>query len=200
VACEQNIELLLIKWRQRIVGQRGRGAHAVKADLALDAVHRQLPGRCGLDEDPGELAGERRELVTLAGGLAALLVDAPAGTAAYITLASTVLICAALALGSLIDPLASVALFLSALIGALIWAVSTTDPDRRRTLREAASAARRDEAPDPRDRKPHAACRRAAHRAAPPQQRGLRIVAPILTSRVSYIASDVDTSSSNPTP
>jgi hypothetical protein len=63
----------------------------------------------------------------------------------YITLASTVLICAALALGAVTDPLAGVAVLLSALIGALVWEVSTNDPDRRRTLREAASAGRRDE-------------------------------------------------------
>jgi hypothetical protein len=76
VACEQDVELLPIKRRERIVGYRGRGTHAVKADLALDAIHRQLPGGCGLDEDPGELAGERGEVVALAGGPASLLVDA----------------------------------------------------------------------------------------------------------------------------
>ena len=63
----------------------------------------------------------------------------------YITLASAVLVCAALALGALIDPILGVAVLVSAVAGALAWELSTKDPDRRRSLREAFAAARRDE-------------------------------------------------------
>jgi hypothetical protein len=108
------------------------------------------------------------------------------------------LMVASLALGSLLDPLVGVALLVGAVLGAVLWEVSTKDPDRRRPLREAASAA-------------HPGTRRAAPRALVVANRTLHgselraelsrraatgtelhIVAPILCSRIHYIASDID--------
>ena len=59
----------------------------------------------------------------------------------HIAVGCAVLIGAALALGSLVDPLVGVALLAGALVGGFAWAVATKDPDRRRPLREAASEA-----------------------------------------------------------
>lgn len=116
----------------------------------------------------------------------------------HIAVGSALVIGAALALGSLIDPLVGVALCVGAVIGGLVWEVATKDPDRRRPLREAAS-----EAPA---RPPTAALRvlvvanrtlqGAELRAALHSRAGtgteFHIVAPILCSRMHYIASDVD--------
>jgi hypothetical protein len=49
---------------------------ALEPDLAADALDRQLAGRGAFEQDPRELMSERGELVALAHGLAALLVDA----------------------------------------------------------------------------------------------------------------------------
>ena len=108
------------------------------------------------------------------------------------------LIGASLAFGSLLDPLVGVALFAGALIGGFLWEVATKDPDRRRPLREAASAAplRPPAAPTrvlvvANRTLPGAELRAALHtRAATGSE--FHIVAPILCSRVHYIASDVD--------
>jgi hypothetical protein len=105
---------------------------------------------------------------------------------------------AALALGSLLDPLVGVALLAGAVVGAFVWEVSTKDPDRRRPLREAASAV-------------PASARTTAPRVLVVANRTLQgdelraelhrraaagcevhIVAPIVCSRIHYIASDVD--------
>jgi hypothetical protein len=91
-----------------------------------------------------------------------------------------------------------VALFIGAVLGALVWEVSTKDPDRRRPLREAASAV-------------PATARTTAPRVLVVANRTLQgdelraelhrratagaeihIVAPIVCSRIHYIASDVD--------
>jgi hypothetical protein len=116
----------------------------------------------------------------------------------HIAVGCAVLIGASLALGSLLDPLVGLALFVGALIGGFLWEVATKDPDRRRPFREAAS-----EAPP---RQPMAARRvlvvanrtlqGAELRAALHSRAGtgteFHIVAPILCSRIHYIASDVD--------
>jgi hypothetical protein len=116
----------------------------------------------------------------------------------HIAVGSALVIGASLALGSLLDPLVGVALFVGAVAGGLVWEFASKDPDRRRPLREAAS-----EAPP---RNPTAAARvlvvanRTLHgaelRAALHSRAGsgteFHIVAPILCSRLHYIASDVD--------
>jgi hypothetical protein len=108
------------------------------------------------------------------------------------------LVAASLALGSLLDPLVGVALFVGAVGGVFFWEVATKDPDRRRPLREAAS-----EAP-PRTRANAnrvlvvanrtlrgAELRDELHRRAATGAE-FHVVAPILCSRIHYIASDVD--------
>jgi hypothetical protein len=99
---------------------------------------------------------------------------------------------------SLLDPLVGVALVAGAGIGALTWELASKDPERRRPLREAASAA------PPRNRtagrRVLVVANRTLHgselraeihdRAAAGAE--LHIVAPILCSRMHYIASDVD--------
>lgn len=116
----------------------------------------------------------------------------------YIALGCAALTGASLALGALVDPPVGAALFAGGLIGALLWEIASEDPDRRRPLREAAAAGRRD-APNTRrsvlvvanrtlqGEELAAILRRRAARGAE-----LRVVAPILVSRAHYIASDVD--------
>jgi hypothetical protein len=116
----------------------------------------------------------------------------------HIAVGCAALIAASLAVGSLLDPLVGVALLVGAVVGALLWEVSTKDPDRRRPLREAASEAPAGaRAATPRilvvaNRTLHGAELRAVlHRRAATGAE-LHIVAPILCSRIHYIASDVD--------
>jgi hypothetical protein len=116
----------------------------------------------------------------------------------HIAVGCAALMVASLAIGSLVDPLVGVALLLGAVLGAVLWEVSTKDPDRRRPLREAASAA----PPGTRTAAPRALV--VANRTLlGPELRGelqrraaagteLHIVAPILCSRIHYIASDID--------
>jgi hypothetical protein len=117
----------------------------------------------------------------------------------YLTLGASGLIAAAAGLGAALDPLVGVALIAGGLIGAFIWGLSTKDPDRRRPLREAAAEGRRTAPADARRRVLVVAnrtlqgdelteiLRRRAEVGAE-----LRVVAPILVSRVRYLASDVD--------
>jgi GABA permease len=116
----------------------------------------------------------------------------------HIVAGSTVVLAAAVALGALLSPLVGVALLVGAVAGALVWEVGTKDPDRRRPLREAAADGRLARRPDRRRvlvvanrTLPGAVLRTelARHAATGAE---LRIVAPIVTSRVHYIASDVD--------
>ena len=116
----------------------------------------------------------------------------------HIAVGCAVLLAAALALGSLLDPLVGAALVVGAVVGALAWEVSTKDPDRRRPLREAASQAR--PATPAAARRILVVANRTLHgeelraelhrRAATGAE--LHIVAPILCSRIHYLASDVD--------
>lgn len=115
-----------------------------------------------------------------------------------ITLGGAGLVGASVALGASAGQGAGIALFGGGAVGALIWELATTDADRRRPLRQAA-------AEGPRDTRPTR--RRVlviANRTLGGQdlralllRRGsgggqLHVVAPILASRVHYIASDVD--------
>jgi GABA permease len=116
----------------------------------------------------------------------------------YIAVGGAAIIAAALLLGSLLDPLVGVALVAGAGIGALTWELSTKDPERRRPLREAASAAPpRNRAAGRRvlvvaNRTLHGSELRAEIHDRAAAGAELHIVAPILCSRMHYIASDVD--------
>lgn len=116
----------------------------------------------------------------------------------YIAVGGAAIIVAALALGSLLDPLVGVALVVGAGIGAVTWELSTKDPDRRRPFREAASEAPPRKRTTARrvlvvaNRTLHGSELRAElHRRAAAGTE-LHVVAPILCSRIHYIASDVD--------
>ncbi len=103
-----------------------------------------------------------------------------------------------LALGAVAGTAAGGALFAAGLAGAIVWEFSTKDPNRRRPLREAAAAGRQ-ATPSAGDRvlvvanrtlqgeDLEAILRNRAERGAE-----LRVMVPILVSRVRYIASDVD--------
>jgi hypothetical protein len=116
----------------------------------------------------------------------------------YITVGGAALIGVSAGVGALAGDAAGVALFAGGLIGAVIWDVSATDTDRRLALREAASeGARRTGA---RRRVLVIANRTLAGEElrALVRRRGsggahVRVVAPILASRVHYMASDIDT-------
>lgn len=116
----------------------------------------------------------------------------------YLALGGAGLTGASLVLGAVLDPIAGVALLAGGLIGAFVWEIATKDPDRRRPLREAAAEGRRVAASTRRavlvvanrtlqGEELAATLRSRAERGAE-----LRVVAPILVSRVRYIASDVD--------
>jgi hypothetical protein len=115
----------------------------------------------------------------------------------YVACGGAGLIGASVALGAVTEPLAGAALFAGGVIGALVWEVATKDPDRRRPLREA--AALRGPSADGRRRVLVIANRTLAgqelrdevlRRARDGAE--FRFVAPILASRIHYIASDVD--------
>jgi hypothetical protein len=118
--------------------------------------------------------------------------------ALYVTCGIAALIAASVILGALVDPIAGVALFVGGVGGAVFWEVGTEDPDRARPLREAWSEGPRG-APAARRRVLVVANRtlageelREALRRAAAGGAELHVVAPILPSRVHYIASDVD--------
>ncbi|HEY1274078.1 MAG TPA: hypothetical protein VGF25_04185, partial [Thermoleophilaceae bacterium] len=111
---------------------------------------------------------------------------------------SAILIGLCLALGALVAPVAGVALFAGAVLGAIGWDLSKEDTDRLPVLRQAARSA----PASPRDGRARILVianetmvgrelrqellRRGAARSE------LRVVAPVLPSRAHYIASDVD--------
>ena len=115
----------------------------------------------------------------------------------YIAFGAAVLIGVSAALGALVEPLLGVALFAAGVIGALVWAKRTQDPERRLPLREAAA-----QGPSAGGARPQVLV--IANRTmlgegllAEMRQRGaagaqLHLVAPILSSRSHYVASDVD--------
>jgi hypothetical protein len=115
--------------------------------------------------------------------------------ALYVTCGVGALIAVSVVLGALIDPLVGVALFVGGVAGAVFWEVGTEDPDRAQPLRDAWSEG------------PHGGRRRVlvvANRTLSGQElretmrrvaadgAELHVVAPILPSRVHYIASDID--------
>src|SRR5919198_2796460 len=115
----------------------------------------------------------------------------------HIAVGSAAVITASLALGALLGPLIGLALLVGAIAGAFVWEVSTRDPDRRRPLREAASAAPRPRTTAPRvlvvaNRTLHGAALRAKLHERAADGAEIHIVAPILCSRIHYIATDVD--------
>jgi hypothetical protein len=116
----------------------------------------------------------------------------------YLAIGGGALIGVSTALGALVDPLVGVAVFVGCLVGALVWEVSTKDPDRRRPLREAASQGRRGASATRRrvlvvaNRTLEGKDLRAELRRRAESGAELHIVAPILASRAHYIASDVD--------
>jgi len=115
----------------------------------------------------------------------------------YIAVGSAVIVAAAIILGSLVDPLVGVALLAGAVVGAFVWEISTKDPERRRPLREAAqfgrgSATERARVLVVANRTLGGDELRAELRRRAGSGAELHIVAPILTSRVHYVASDVD--------
>jgi hypothetical protein len=116
----------------------------------------------------------------------------------YIAVGSAVVFGVSLALGALLAPLVGVALCVGAVAGAFIWEIATTDPDRRRPLREAAAAGRRS-ARRGRPRVLVVANRTLVSDALRAElvrrvQEGaeVHVVVPIVASRVHYVASDMD--------
>ena len=116
----------------------------------------------------------------------------------YIAMGSSALLAVAFVLGAIVDPLVGVALLAGAIIGALVWELATEDPRRRRPFREAASEAHRTEpAAGARvlviaNRTLHGDELRAALHRRAVDGAEVHVVAPILTSRTHYLASDVD--------
>ena len=115
----------------------------------------------------------------------------------HIVVGSAAVIAASVVLGALTDPLVGVALFAGAVVGATIWELASSDPDRRRPLSEAAAAGPPRAAGGPRvlvvaNRTLASETLRSelARRARDGAE--LHFVAPILVSRIHYIASDVD--------
>jgi hypothetical protein len=116
----------------------------------------------------------------------------------HIAVGSAVVLGVAVAIGALVTPLAGVALCVGAVAGALIWEIATTDPDRRRPLREAAAAGRRTARPERTcvlvvaNRTLLSDTLRAEIAARARDGADVHVVVPILASRIHYIASDVD--------
>ena len=102
------------------------------------------------------------------------------------------------ALGALIHPIVGVVLFAGVVVIAVVWDVREPNPDRVDTLREAAGAGR-EHARSPHPRVLVVANQTLAGRELRDDLLGrsprpeLRVVAPILISRVKYAMSDIDT-------
>jgi hypothetical protein len=116
--------------------------------------------------------------------------------ALYVTCGIAALIAASVILGALVGPIAGVALFAGGVAGAVFWELGTEDPDRAQPLREALSEGpsgeRRRRVLVVANRTLAGAELREALLKAAADGAELHVVAPILPSRVHYIASDVD--------
>jgi hypothetical protein len=115
-----------------------------------------------------------------------------------ITWATVVVVLVSVALGALIHPLVGVALVVAAVVAAVVWDVRAENPDRIDVLREAADTGR-ERATDAHARLLVVANQTLAgqelradllRRSPRPE---LRVVAPVLISRVKYVMSDIDT-------
>jgi GABA permease len=117
-----------------------------------------------------------------------------------LTAGAAALIAASLGAGAAVAPIAGVALLVGGGIGALVWELSGSDPDRRRPLREAAAEGRRAAASSTARRRVLVIANRtlqgpeleAILRRLGAAGAQLRVVAPIVVSRAHYLASDVD--------
>src|SRR5262245_11819784 len=118
----------------------------------------------------------------------------------HIVVGSGAVLIAAAAAAALIGPAVGIALIGGAIAGALVWEVSTRDPDRRQPLKEAMELGRANGRPtDGRTRVLVVANRTLASGALRKEiaERAqaaahVRVLVPILCSRVHYIASDID--------
>jgi len=115
----------------------------------------------------------------------------------HIVIGSAAVIAAAVVLGALTDPLVGVALFAGAVVGAVIWELVSSDPDRRRPLSEAAAAGPPRAAAGPRVLVVANRTLASEELRSELTRRGradaeLHLVVPIVVSRIHYIASDVD--------
>ena len=117
----------------------------------------------------------------------------------YLAYGGAALTGASLAVGALVDPLVGVALFAGGVFATVVWEIAARDPDRRRPLREAATAGR-SAGPSTRrrvlvvaNRTLHGEELRAELRRRAAAGAEVHVVAPILASRAHYIASDIDT-------
>lgn len=116
----------------------------------------------------------------------------------HIVVGSAVILAASVAFGALVGPAVGIALLVGAVAGALIWEIATVDPGHRQALREAAAEGRSAGAAGGRcvlvvaNRTLASDTLRAelVRRAAAGDV--LRLVAPIVSSRAHYIASDID--------
>ena len=116
----------------------------------------------------------------------------------HIAFASAAVLGVSVALGALAAPLVGIALFVGAVAGAFVWEIATKDPDRRRPLREAAAAGRRN-ARGTRRRVLVVANRtlvsdtlRSELARQARDGADVHFVVPILSSRIHYVASDID--------
>jgi hypothetical protein len=115
----------------------------------------------------------------------------------YVAWGSALVIGASVLLGALVDPFVGVALFAGVLIGVLAWELATKDPERRRPLREAASQGRNNTTKRRRvlviaNRTLGSDELRHELRSQVASGSELHVVAPIVTSRVHYVTSDID--------
>jgi len=114
----------------------------------------------------------------------------------YLALGGAGLTAASLGVGALFNPLAGGTLFAGGVLGALIWEVASADPSPRRPLSEAAaegrSKATRGGVLVIANRTLQGGDLEAVLRERGERGAELRVVAPILVSRVHYIASDID--------
>jgi hypothetical protein len=112
--------------------------------------------------------------------------------------ATVAVVVVSVAIGILIDPLVGVALFVVAVVAAVVWDLRAPNPDRVEALREAAGTGR-EHAVGTHHRLLVVANQTLGGRELREQLLGrvprpeLRMVAPILISRVHYAMSDTDT-------
>lgn len=115
-----------------------------------------------------------------------------------ITWATVAVVAVAIAVGALVSPLLGVALVVAVVIAAVVWDLRAPNPDRIDTMREAARTGP-DNSADSRLRLLVVANQTLGGQELRSELTGrsprpeLRVVAPILISRVKYAMSDIDT-------